>query len=191
MEFYLIHHGQVEEQGRVVDPYALALTEAGREESRRLAENCRRWGVQFLCASTLLRAQQTADIIAESLPGVLRWDLQELEEMSIDDLVGEFITSHLISQWPPDQVRLGCERLWGRVTAALARMEIYAHTVRLERVAIVAHRRVINLLLLNWLGLDWRSLDTLYFSIAPGASCKVVLDGNVTRFAWINCVNTD
>jgi broad specificity phosphatase PhoE len=81
--------------------------------------------------------------------------------------------------------------LWGRVTAALARIEIYAHAVRLERVAIVAHRRVINLLLLNWLGLDWRSLDTLYFSIAPGASCKVVLDGNVTRFAWINCVNTD
>ncbi len=187
MEIYLIRHAQAEEQGRVVDPYTLALTETGREEARRLAERCRAWGVRFLCASTLLRAQQTADIIAEQLPHIVRWDLPELEEMSIDDLVGELITSHLISQWPPNQVRLGYERLWGRVTATLARIEIYARAHSLPCVAIVAHRSVINLLLLNWLGLDWRALDTFCFTIAPGATSKVVLDGSATRIEWINC----
>jgi broad specificity phosphatase PhoE len=187
MEIYLIRHAQAEEQSRVVDPYSLPLTAAGRERSLALAALCRDWGVQFLCASTLLRAQQTAEIIAAQLPTAERWDLAELEEMSIDDLVGEMITSHLIAQWPPAQVKLGYERLWGRVTAALARIEIYAHAHEFERVAIVTHRNVINLFLMNWLGLDWRALDCLTFAIAPGATCKVVVEATKTCIEWVNC----
>lgn len=187
MEVYLLLHGQAESLNRASDPYNVALTAEGLAQARRLAVACREWKVQFLCASTMLRAQQTADAIHEALPDLVRWDLDELEDLTLDDLQGEPTASQLVSTWTAAQRRLGYERLWIRLMAAWARIEIYARTYGLERVAIVGHETTVTLFLLRWLGLDWRALDQLSFLLEPGTTCKVILDGeDRVQISWIN-----
>jgi len=187
MEVYLIQHGQANEQ--VVDFYSQPLTAEGLAQAQRVAERCRAWGIQFLCASTMARAQQTADAIQEKLPEVLRWDLQELEEMNFDDLLGEPNVGPRIAAWTDRQLQLGWERLWTRVMPAWVRIYLYARTNGLERVAIVAHASTLTLLLLNWLGLDWRATARISFAFEGGASCKVSLDDeDNVRIEWINRV---
>lgn len=188
MEVYLIQHGQANEQ--VVDPYAQPLTPEGLAQARRVAEQCRAWGIQFLCVSTMARAQQTAEAIHAELPEILRWDLEELEEMNVDDLLGEPNAGPRIASWTDRQLQLGWERLWKRVMPAWVRIYIYAQTYGLERIAIVAHTSTLTLLLLNWLGLDWRAVERVSFAFEGGASCKVSLDDadDKVRIEWINRV---
>jgi len=185
MAVYLIQHGQADDC--VVDPYARPLTAHGLGQARRVAEQCRAWGIQFLCASTMTGAQQTADSVNEALPNILRWDLQELEEMNVDDLFGEAVVGPRIATWTDRQLRRGWERLWTRVMPAWVRIRIYAQTNGLERVAIVAHASTNALLLLNWLGLDWRALERVSLTLDEGTTCKVSLsEDDGARIEWVN-----
>jgi broad specificity phosphatase PhoE len=187
MEIYLIQHGRADEHA--LDPYAQPLTAEGLAQAGRVAGQCRAWGIQFLCASTMARAQQTAEAINEALPEVLRWDLQELEEMNVDDLFCEASVGPRIAAWTGRQLRLGWERLWARVMPALVRIRIYAQANGLERVAIVAHTSTITLMLLNWLGLDWRAVEKVSFALEGGATCKVSLDdADMVCIGWVNRV---
>lgn len=186
MDIYLIRHGQVDERTSS-DPSMARLTAEGLAQAERLAAQCAGWQVQFLCASTVARAQETADIIHASIPNVLRWDLEELAEINPDDLYGLLMAGPILAMWDAQQLRLGYERAWVRIMAAWARIEIYARANALDRIAIVAHESTITLLLLNWLGLDWRALDALTISVDPGATCKVTLDDDGhARIAWVN-----
>ena len=186
MEIYLIRHGHVD-YTRVTDPYTVSLTERGRAQASRIAALCQDWDIQFLCTSIMLRAQQTADAISEKMPHIPRWDLEEIEEMNVDDLLGEPTAGPLVSFWTEGQVKLGYERVWVRTMAALARIQLYAAKHDLERIAIVAHGTIIRFLLLNWLGLDWHIAAHIDLAADYGATCKVSLagDGHV-RIDWIN-----
>ncbi|MCE5259743.1 MAG: histidine phosphatase family protein, partial [Chloroflexi bacterium] len=150
MEYYLLRHGHVNEAA-AMDPYTAPLSAAGVVEARALAEACVGWGVEFLCVSTAVRAEQTADFIQQRLPDVLRWDLKELESLSVDDMEGQVIFSSNPKRWTSAQYRYGIERSWVRLVAALARIEIYASAWKLERIALVTHPDIINLCLYNWL----------------------------------------
>lgn len=186
MDIYLLRSGH-SQLALANDPYTPPLTERGVEQARRLATCCREWGIEFLCSSEMIRAQQTADIILEALPDAYRWDLSEMEGLNPDDLLGEPTTPPLVSRWNARQRALGVERMWVRVTAALARITVFCQTQGYERVAIVAHADVVNLLLLNWMGLDWRALDQFAYGIDPGSSSLVVLEGGApTTIAWVN-----
>ncbi|WP_158769040.1 histidine phosphatase family protein [Paraglaciecola sp. L1A13] len=67
--FYLCRHGQSEFnakgilQGHLESP----LTELGKSQARTLATNARKWNIQHIASSHLGRAQQTAEICAQSL----------------------------------------------------------------------------------------------------------------------------
>lgn len=185
MEVYLIQHGRADDC--VIDPYARPLTAEGLAQAKRVAEQCRAWDIQLLCASTITRAQQTADSIHEALPDVLRWDLQELEEMNVHDLLTEAAVTPRVATWTDRQLREGWERLWTRVMPAWVRIRIYAQANGLERVAVVAHASTNTLLLLNWLGLDWRARDRVSLALDEGATCKVSLnDADEVRIEWVN-----
>jgi len=119
MQFYLIRHGQADTT-RSADPYAPPLTALGRAQAEAVAQACREWQIQFLCASTMRRAQETADIIHQQTPQATRWDLEELEDVTLDDLNYEPGASHLVSTWAPEQFDRGLGRTWIRVMAALA-----------------------------------------------------------------------
>lgn len=187
MELYLLRHAQAQSLSDVTDPYSAGLTPAGHVQAEQMARACAGWGVQFLCTSTMRCAQQTADAIEQYVPGLWRWDLQELEDLTIDDLQGAPSPGPLVSTWSTELLRKANEQAWIRVMAAWARVLVYSETHRLQRVAILAHLSSAQLLLLNWLGLDWRSLEALSLTLEPAASAKVVLGpGNRVCLEWWN-----
>lgn len=186
MEIYLIRHAEVDYAG-VADPSAVRLTPHGEEQARRVAEQVATWDIQLLCASTMIRAEMTADAISDRLPDLLRWDLEELEELSVADLEGQPTAGPLTSTWTPELLRFGLERTWVRVMAAWTRIGIYAETYGIDRVAIVSHGYVIKLMLLNWLGYDWRANDRFRFPVDFASSTRVTLgDGDTVQFDWLN-----
>lgn len=67
---YIVRHGQYERQTGFPDTPDGPLTELGRVQAGRIAERLAGVPVTAVYASTLLRAQQTAKIIVEQLPGV-------------------------------------------------------------------------------------------------------------------------
>jgi broad specificity phosphatase PhoE len=185
MQFFLIRHGQAD-SARSTDPYAPPLTELGHAQAAAASQACRGWDLQFLCASTMRRAQETADIIHDQLPGARRWDLEELEDIALQDLNYEPTATHLVSTWTEEQFDRGLERVWIRVMAALARIQIYAETNSLERIGIVAHGSTLTLLLLNWLGQDWTAHRQLLLPVDNGATCRVDVEEDRVTIVWLN-----
>jgi broad specificity phosphatase PhoE len=185
MDFYLLRHGHVAEE-TALDPYNASLSARGRVEALALAERCRQWDIQFVCAGTTARCQETVDILLAERPEVLRWDLKELEPLSVDDMEGQVIFSPNPRHWTAAQQRYGLERTWVRLVAALARIDIYASAHSIQRIALVTHSDIINLCLYNWLGLNWTAHEHLDFTVDPGAGCYIHQSGAQTRIHWIN-----
>lgn len=187
MRVYLIRHGHTDELNQVTDPYSRGLTTKGRRQAHQVAGLCRDWRIELLCASTMLRSQQTADLIAQEIPSVQRWDLEGLEDLSIEDLNLDPTAGHLASTWTPEQRETALQSAWGRVTSFLARLVIYAEKNAIQRVAVVTNLNLINLMLLCWLGLDWGSGQQIHFPVTCGGTCCVELLGpGNTRIHWIN-----
>lgn len=150
MEFYLVHHGETDAHS-APDPYSARLSPTGRAQAQAIAQRCSESEIALLCASPLPRAQETADAIIEAQAGLPeRWDLKALEDLNMDDLMGDPTATHLVSTWRPDQIEQGLGRLWSRVSAALARIQIYAQEHGLDPICIVAGERVLSLLLSHW-----------------------------------------
>jgi broad specificity phosphatase PhoE len=185
MHVYLIRHASAD-RAATPDPYNVPLGEAGQAQAEAAAEQCAAWGIDFVVTSLMRSAQETADAITARLPQVERWDLEELEEMTVDDLMGEPTGSPLVSRWTPEHLRMGRERTWIRVTAALSRVMLYATANDRERVAIVAGDTVVSMLLLNWMELDWRALERLSFRLDPASSSLVELSDGDPEIVWIN-----
>ena len=186
MEVYLVRHAEVDYTG-VADPNAVRLTPHGEEQARRIAEQFAAWDIQFLGVSTLVRAEMTANTVTDRLPNLLRWDLEELQEMNYADLEGQPTASPFASRWSPELRRYGTERTWVRVMAIWARIQLYAETYGLERVALITHAQVIKLMLLNWLGYDWHSDERFYFPVDYGSSTRVTLrPGGAVQIDWLN-----
>ena len=186
MDVYLIRSAE-SDGAHVTDPYSAPLTPAGQAQAERLAQQCRGWDVQFLCASTMRRAQDTADAIARELPEAVRWDVQEIEDVTVDDLMGDPTASQLVSKWTEQQRERASERVWIRTMSALARITIYARSNDLANVAVVSHALPLHLLLLNWMGRDWRALDEVGTAPEHGSVSLVRIreDGGAT-IEWIN-----
>jgi broad specificity phosphatase PhoE len=117
----------------------------------------------------MARAQQTADAIHQRLPGLVRWDLEELEELSMEDLLYNPAVGPLVSTWTTEQRVAGLERVWVRLMAVWARVQLYAQNNGLERVVIVGHRYTTLLFLLHFLGLDWSAYPALDIAVEPGS----------------------
>jgi broad specificity phosphatase PhoE len=186
MDFYLIRHADTDPR-RAPDPYHVPLSVCGREQAERLAPRVGAWGLQMLCVSTMRRDMDTADPLEEALPDVLRWDLEELEDLTLDDLNYTPGATHLVSTWTDAQLQQGYISLWTRLMAAYARILLYATTRGWDRVGIVAGETVLNLLIANWLGQDWRLLQEGRLSFAESPICRVTLsEGEPTVIAWLD-----
>ncbi len=185
MHIYLIRHAETD-TSHVTDPYNHPLSAAGWKRARELGSLCRQWQIELLVASMMQHSMQTADAISDELPYVERWDLEELEELTLDDLMLDPTASHLVSTWTPEQLQTGLSRLWVRVMPVVVRVQIYAEAFHLSSVAIVAGEQVLKLLLLNWLGMDWTNFDQLPFEVAPGAVCRVTVNGDDAELHWLD-----
>ncbi len=186
-ELYLIRHGQTEETCHVTDPYSAQLTAVGLDQSRALAGACAAWQIEYLGVSTTLHSQQTADIINERLPQAMRRDLQDLEDVTLDDLNLDPTASHRMETWTPEQRQAGLRQTWTRVTSALARILLYCERNGVERIALVAGPDVLSLVLLSYFGLDWRMDGRMSIQLDAGSTTHLTVssDGRI-QVDWVN-----
>ena len=185
MELYLIRNADTDPE-RATDPYSVPLSPLGCEQARRLGARSAAWDLQMLCVSPMRRGMDTADPINEARPNLVRWDLQELEDLSLDDLNYEPGATHLVATWNEDQIARGYFSMWARVTAAYTRILLYAQSHGIERIGIVADETALNLVIALLLGLDWSLLRQARMSFAACRVCRAtVVDGEPTVIAWL------
>ncbi|MEN6478795.1 MAG: histidine phosphatase family protein [Anaerolineales bacterium] len=187
MHIYLVRHAATDTRN-ATDPYNHPLSAAGQGRARELAALCQEWGIELLVVGMMQHSLETADAISALLPHVERWDLADLEEMALDDLLGDPTASHLVSTWTPEQFQTGLERLWIRVMPVVTRILIYAEAHRLQNVAIVAGEQVLKLMLLNWLDQDWTGFTQQELALAPGSVTCVTIDDDGARIDYLNQV---
>ena len=186
MRVYLARYGDTQSTG-ILDPYSVPLSAAGQEQATDLAAASVTWDVQLICASVTQAAQESADVVSASLPYVERWDVDEIEDMNVDDLLGEPTASPHVSAWTDEQLALGIQRTWVRTMAFLSRLLLYAEDNDVATCLVISGPDVAELMLLNWLGHDWRSRDRLSLQLDPGAAaCVDVLPGGEARIVWRN-----
>jgi broad specificity phosphatase PhoE len=91
--FYLVRHGQKYDQ--MGDP---SLTEKGQEQAKKTAVYLKQFPIQKVIASPLLRAQQTAQIIASEFQLPVETDPLLKERMNWGDLPNQTFVSFL-KEW--------------------------------------------------------------------------------------------
>ncbi len=180
MELLLIRHGETLPHSP--DPYSHPLSDHGRDQARRVAEYCRSAGVRFLCASTRLRCQETADIITEEIGAALRWDLESLEDLSLDDLLYAPGATHHVNQWTAEQTAIGLDQLTRRVTGELARIYLYAQQQALTTIALVVSERVMRIILQEYADIPSEAIPS---PIPATSICRLSLDGTTAQVSWI------
>ena len=173
-DIYLIRHGHVDYTPPNKITAHNPLTELGQRMARRVAERCVALDPQLVYASTMLRAQQTADAILERLPDVPRIDTPIFQEVSIRDLAdfpGEQPPEDL-GGWNEEQFAYANRQMWRRIIKGLDEVWETARERELERVALVAHAGPINAILRSFLGEDVVPLRTAWFHLDyTGVSC--------------------
>ncbi|MBQ3008109.1 MAG: histidine phosphatase family protein [Oscillospiraceae bacterium] len=81
MKIYVARHGQTQlnVENRVCGSTDIPLTELGLQQAQQLADNARGKGIDIIIASTMIRAQQTAQAVADryNLPVITDHRLRE------------------------------------------------------------------------------------------------------------------
>jgi broad specificity phosphatase PhoE len=191
-DIYLLRHAHVDYAAGTPITANNPLTPLGHQMAKRLAERCATWGLQRLYASTMRRAQETAEHINARLPDLPRCDTPAFAELHIADLrdyLGE-IPPEDMNGWQADHFAFGNERMWARVVQGLDEVRAEMEREGLERVAIVSHGGPINAMIRHtlgqevvrlrdcWIELDWSTTSCLRF--VPQE------DGVRTWIRWVN-----
>jgi len=152
----LIRHGQTEWNllGKYTGQTDIPLNEAGRQEALLLAEKLKRNPPDVIISSDLIRAKETAEIVAAPLKLPVQTDanLREIhqgvwEGMDFSDIKAKFAeefaarAKNPLEVAPPDGETVG--QVQERVLTAVANI-IQAHPDK--RIAIVAHGLVLALI---------------------------------------------
>lgn len=167
MKLLLIRHGQsvANAQGRLQGQFDSPLSDAGREQARALARRLRReeWPISAIYASDLIRAAETAEILAAVLDAPVALD-ERLREYDVGVLNGiiwneiEFRYPdiwhglHHSSEWVPIPEEEGNDAFHERLVAALA--DVQSRHGEEESVAIVSHGGSLGMILAYLLGMD-------------------------------------
>ncbi len=106
MNIYLARHGQTtgDVEDRYGGDYDDHLTDVGREQAAKLAEKLANKGIQKLYTSPLIRAQETAGIVAASLD-ITPEVLPEFKERNSYGILSGMIKADAIEKYP-DEVAL-------------------------------------------------------------------------------------
>lgn len=157
---YLVRHGETEYnrrhivQGRGVD---IPLNDLGKMQAASLADRSVSFDLDVIYASTLIRARQTAEVVAQrniNLPLIF---LKDLEEMSwgayegmerTDDLLEKFI--QMRDEWRSGNYAFslgGGESALDVQERGLRALNYIVDKHRGERVMVVAHGRFLRILI--------------------------------------------
>ncbi len=187
-DYFIFRHSHVD----YIPPAAItahnALTPLGHQLAERLAARCAEWDLQYLFASPLRRARETADAISARFPDLPRRAMPEFAEVTIDDMAGYpgGPVSEDLSQWSNEHFAYANERMWARVLAGWDEVQRIVAEQKLERVAIVSHGGPINALIRHFMGDGVARLRDCWFELDWTATC-CLRDG--PRGHWVRWVN--
>ena len=123
MNLYLLRHGMAaagDEPG-IESDHERPLTPKGVKRMRKAAKGLRRLGIEFdaILTSPLIRARQTAEIVAEALS--LQSELQEISALAPESSVDNLLLGLTRFQTREDLLLVGHQPLLGQIAAFLLR----------------------------------------------------------------------
>lgn len=142
---YMVRHGQsVDNAHKIVSGrHETPLSELGKEQARAAGQHARGLALDLIVASPLMRAQQTAKIIAEAIgyPEADIVTIPELAERDLGNLEGTSYAQNpmLNGNFPATDHIIGVEKLepfYHRVQHALRQV---MHYKKHHRILIVCH----------------------------------------------------
>ena len=188
VDIYVFRHAHVDYTPPIEITDRNPLTPLGHQMAADLAERCAAWDLQHLFASTMLRAQQTADAISARFPALPRTDLSEFQEASIRDMAGypgEPPTEDLRT-WVAAHFQYANPRVWERVQRGWLHVLQVAERDGLERVAVVSHGGPINFLLRSFLGYNDPNIDSCWFEIDWASTSCLRYTPERRSICWVN-----
>jgi broad specificity phosphatase PhoE len=155
----LIRHGQTEwnAEGRWQGHEDIPLNEKGREQARALAQRLAGWPIEFIYTSDLLRAKETAEIIAQplNLTPIQDVNLRERNGGFFQGLTGDEIRSEHAEAWQKlieGQEIEGVESNTAVQERVRQAFETIADNHKGQMVALVSHGASLGLLIAMALG---------------------------------------
>jgi len=187
---FLARHAEHADVGRVLSGRsAIALSDAGREQSRRLARLCARRGIREIQSSPTPRALQTAELIA----GPLALEVERagaLDEIDFGSWTGrsfaELEDDPLWALWNSERDRHippGGESMASAVQRMISHLEMLALRGR-SHVLCVSHCDMIRGAVAHYLGLGLDRL--LRFNIDPASLSAIALSNGEGRLLSLN-----
>ena len=104
MALYFVRHGQTDwnTEKRLMGVADIDINEAGRVEAERTRDALAALGFVAILTSPLMRAQKTAEIIAEAHPGTLLIIAEELRERNFGEYEGRVNDGSYFGLWDYD-----------------------------------------------------------------------------------------
>jgi len=192
--FHLVRHGAHGDLGRVLSGRAgtAALTQAGREQVRRLAECGVLGRLNAIHASPRVRTQETGAILGAA-HGVPCDRIEALDEIDFGAWTGAaFAELEGDPDWRAWNERRSVARTPGGETMrqavgrAVSHLAASAQAMPGAVIACVTHSDIIRGVIAHYLGLNLD--DILRFDIDPGSVSTILLDGQGARATRVNMV---
>jgi len=178
----LIRHGQTEWnlQDRLRGRSEIELDDTGIKQAQAAADHIATWQVSAVYSSPLQRAMTTAQIVArrfglevEKLPGVIDIDYGEWQGLSLAEVAKRDITLRNLWLESPEKVKFpGGESLAEVRSRATAAIDDVVLRHQGKTVAVVSHKVVCQVLLLDLLGLD----DSHFWQITQDVAAVNLLE---------------
>lgn len=196
---FLIRHGQTEYnrmgllQGRGIDA---PLDSTGLEQSQAVARHLRQEKVGQIFTSSLSRAINTAQIIAEELQLEIGGCYKDLDEMDFGTAEGRDFTEvndelqFLYKQWQKGDFDTGFEsgesplQVLERANACMMNI-IREHEG--EHIVFVIHGRLIRIILSHWLGIGLQRMHEIQH--ANTSVNKLIWNGSAFRAVQLNQID--
>jgi broad specificity phosphatase PhoE len=190
----LVRHGQTDENvsGKISGQGAIALNERGREQAQLAAEVLTTLGVTHLFCSPVLRARQTAEILAQQLRLAVT-EMPDLREVGYGDWEGKFFheirqspIAHQVFNDPINAVFPNGESLPEVQQRGVQVIETVRRQLSQGVLALVSHGDVIRTVLAHYLGMPFNEYRRI--NIDLGALSVLELFDNWVRVKTVNFV---
>jgi broad specificity phosphatase PhoE len=188
----LVRHGETDwnRDGRVMGRRSIPLNANGHTQVRKLASMLQQKSIDGLCSSPVLRAHQTATILAESLrcPVHIEPDLAEIamgewEALYWKDLADDLNRRNLYSA--PDEARPpGGETLKEVQARAVNVIERLRNTSGSQVLIFVTHADVVRAILSHYLNFELRRIRQV--RIDPASVSAIELHLGLADLLYLN-----
>jgi probable phosphoglycerate mutase len=190
----LIRHGQTDENvsGRISGQGAVPLNARGQEQARLAAEVLAPLGVTHLLSSPVVRARQTAEVIAQRLDKPIE-EVSSLHEVDYGDWEGSFFqtqrthpAAHAVFHDPINAVFPNGESLPNVQRRGVGAVESARHRYPQGVIAVVSHGDVIRTTMAHYLNMPFNDYRRL--SLDNGALSVLELHDDWVRVRAFNFV---